>query len=303
MSDVGPMSAGCGDCHRSGRRCSHAPAPGGRRGPTRNRPLTTPHQHRALRGPTLPAPAAMFRSGGAQPLALLLLLAGMTERVFAAAAAASSKGGPSPPGGWGDHKFTKQGASVNEIYNKLVPFFTQKTDATGEYPPGMVLLFGCAAWIGFMFLMGAWVVRAARPQHPARACTRECTAPFRPPPLPAAVCSLSVVPLGTHGAHGPPAAARTLTGHRLSLSLQAVVLPAQPFHNDDGRRRRRAGAPAGGCEMAQAHQEPLVVAVSSRCQSLSLQLTPRTRRQDGRTSCGHHRLCEHQESVAFRFHR
>eukprot|EP01043_Picozoa_sp_COSAG02_P019708 COSAG02_NODE_958_length_15648_cov_5.487620_10_plen_111_part_00 len=60
--------------------------------------------------------------------------------------------------GWLDYKFTKQGASPNEIYAKLVPFFT-KAGPGGDYPPGMVFLFGGSLWIGFMLFIGAWVVR------------------------------------------------------------------------------------------------------------------------------------------------
>jgi hypothetical protein len=121
-----------------------------------------------------------------------------------------SPGGPldlTPDGTWMDHKFTKQGASMNEIYNKLVPFFTQKTDATGEYPPGQVLLLGCAAWIGFMFLMGAWVVRVCTPARPNG----------RAPLLSnnrARARSLNLSRQGSHSVCGafaqPPAAARSL---------------------------------------------------------------------------------------------
>eukprot|EP01043_Picozoa_sp_COSAG02_P017612 COSAG02_NODE_801_length_17030_cov_150.308428_16_plen_113_part_00 len=60
--------------------------------------------------------------------------------------------------GWLDYKLTKQGASPNEIYAKLVPFFTQAAPGS-EYPPGMVFLFGGCLWIGFMLFIGLWVVR------------------------------------------------------------------------------------------------------------------------------------------------
>ena len=60
--------------------------------------------------------------------------------------------------GWLDYKFTKQGASLNEIYAKLVPFFT-KAGPGGEHPPGMIFLFGGFLWVGFMLFIGAWVVR------------------------------------------------------------------------------------------------------------------------------------------------
>ena len=81
---------------------------------------------------------------------------GMLSAVSVMAASQESQ----EPKGWLDYKFTKQGASLNEIYTKLVPFFPQPEQG-GEHPPGMVFLFGGCMWIGFMFFIGAWVVRCA----------------------------------------------------------------------------------------------------------------------------------------------
>lgn len=88
--------------------------------------------------------------------AMVLRISAFLGMLAVSAMAASQE--PQEPKGWLDHKFTKQGASLNEIYTKLVPFFTQP-EKGGEYPPGMVFLFGGCVWIGFMFFIGAWVVR------------------------------------------------------------------------------------------------------------------------------------------------
>ena len=112
-------------------------------------------------------PAAVPRSvtvetaAAAQHMAARMVVAlGLLLQLAAgvAAAAAKTAAAANEPVGWLDHKFTKQGASLNEIYMKLVPFFTV-AEAGSDYPPGQILLLGGFLWIGFMFFIGAWVVR------------------------------------------------------------------------------------------------------------------------------------------------
>ena len=63
---------------------------------------------------------------------------------------------------WLDHRFTKQGATLNEIWSKVVPFMTV-ADAGHDLPTGQLLLLGWCGWMAFLCVIAAWVVRAPPP--------------------------------------------------------------------------------------------------------------------------------------------
>ena len=92
--------------------------------------------------------------------------------LYCSALAALAAAGPGPgqevPGrapqdpastSWLDHRLKKQGATLNEIWSKVVPFMTV-ADAGHDLPTGQLLLLGWCGWMAFLCVIAAWVVRA-----------------------------------------------------------------------------------------------------------------------------------------------
>ena len=177
--------------------------------------------------------------------------------VLAALAAAGPGPGQEVPGrapqdpastSWLDHRFTKQGATLNEIWSKVVPFMTV-ADAGHDLPTGQLLLLGWCGWMAFLCVIAAWVVRA--PPSPA-------FAPGFAPPARGARSRRSVVCLPDRSARievvrvprsgtvpSTPSTAATCSGRRDRGQRPSGASPSS------ARRRRPGGGarPAKGlCE-------------------------------------------------------
>ena len=168
---------------------------------------------------------------------------------------------------WLDHRFTKQGATLNEIWSKVVPFMTV-ADAGHDLPTGQLLLLGWCGWMAFLCVIAAWVVRA--PPSPA----------FAPaPPARGTRSRRSVVCL-------PDRSARIEV-----VRVLAVVLSRQPLQR---QRHVRAAETAGSGPVAQAHQALVDAArVEERGQQRAFVrrgAQPRKAKEAGGRACVH-RLC------------
>ena len=62
-------------------------------------------------------------------------------------------------GGVADYRFTKRGATINEIAEKFGLFFTVTPEGYAQ-PHGHLVAAGVAAWMGILVFFVAWVVRA-----------------------------------------------------------------------------------------------------------------------------------------------
>ena len=172
---------------------------------------------------------------------------------------------------WLDHRFTKQGATLNEIWAKVVPFMTV-ADAGHDLPTGQLLLLGWCGWMAFLCAIAAWVVRAT--PSPA----------FAPvPPARGARSRRSVVCL-------PDRSAREIEVVR----VLAVVLSRQPLQR---QRHVRAAETAGSGPVAQAHQTLVDAArVEERGQQRAFvrRADTRAKRRKKEGSVRASSLCEHQ---------